>query len=229
MPSSQQNDMFFRGITFITLKLMNFIAEFKEIQQSASKASSPVPDFLSNTSVPQSSGLAVKWQQLMQEVDSWHNSLPGSFQPYIRLENPPDLPSTTSTSSSPPSLLPFPEIIFSSATHASTVALYNFARIILLLNRPFDSQSTPRDRLVEYREVTKQVDSCTREISGIAMGRTAAAVQIHMPYQLYVVGLCDDRPEARRKIAELLRGIRADLGWETEHVVAHLESVWKKG
>jgi hypothetical protein len=224
-PSSlRRDDTFLRGITFIVLKLMNFIAEFKEIQQSATAMPSPVPDFLSNISVPQSSGLAVKWHQLVQEVSNWHDSLPDAFEPYIRLENPQDLVSSTSPSTS----LPFPEIVFSSATHAATVALYDFARIILLLNRPHDSQRVARDRLVEYREITKEVDVRAREIASIAMGRTASAVQIHLVQPLYVVGLCDDRPEAHQKVVELLRVIRAESGWETEYKVAQLHDLWKK-
>ncbi|QGA14937.1 hypothetical protein EYB26_002593 [Talaromyces marneffei] len=222
--SPRRDDIFLRGITFIVLKLMNFIAEFKEIQQSSTSMSSPVPDFLSNIPVPQSSGLAVTWYQLVQEVSNWHDSLPDTFEPYIRLENPHDLVSPTSPSTSPP----FPEIVFSCATHAATVALYDFARIILLLNRPHNSQSVARDRLVEYREITKEVDIRAREIAGIAMGRTASAVQIHLVQPLYVVGLCDDRPEARQKIVELLRVIRAESGWETEYKIAQLHELWKK-
>ena len=220
----QRDDTFLRGITFIVLKLMNFIAEFKEFQQSVTTMSSPVPDFLSNVSVPQSSGLAVTWHQLVQELSNWRESLPDTFEPYIRLENPHDLVSPTPSATS----LPFPEIVFSSATHAATVALHDFARIILLLNKPHDSQSIARDRLVEYREITKEVDIRTREIAGIAMGRTASAVQIHLVQPLYVVGLCDDRPEARQKVAELLRIIRAESGWETEYKIAQLHELWKK-
>ncbi|PCG97578.1 Protein of unknown function DUF3468 [Penicillium occitanis (nom. inval.)] len=224
-PSSpRRDDTFLRGITFILLKLMNFIAEFKEIQQSATAMSSPVPDFLSNISVPQSSGLAVIWHQLVQEVNNWHDSLPDTFEPYIRLENPHDVVSPTPSSTS----LPFPEIVFSSATHAATVALYDFARIILLLNKPHDSQSVARDRLVEYREITKEVDIRAREIAGIAMGRTSSAVQIHLVQPLYVVGLCDDRHGAHEKVVELLRVIRAESGWETEYKVAQLHELWKK-
>lgn len=222
--TSKRDEMIFRGMTFLILKLMNFIAEFKEFQQKSNATSSPIPDFLSNTSVPQSSGLGTKWYQLVQEVGSWHDSLPETFMPYIRLESPHDLLSPTTSSSS----LPFPEIVFSNATHASTVVLYNFARIILLLNRPYDSQSTARDRLVEYREITKEVDSCTREIAGIAMGRTATAVQLHLVQPLFVVGLCDDRPEARNQVVELMRGIRAQIGWETEYKITQLHALWNK-
>ncbi|EED21155.1 C6 finger domain protein, putative [Talaromyces stipitatus ATCC 10500] len=222
--SIQRDDFFLRGITFIVLKLMNFIAEFKEIQQSATATSSPVPDFLSNISVPQTSGLGVTWNQLVQEVNNWHDSLPDTFEPYIRLENPHDLVSPTSSSIS----LPFPEIVFSNATHAATVALFDFARIILLLNRPHESQSVARDRLVEYREITKEVDTRVREIAGIAMGRTSTAVQIHLVQPLYVVGLCDDRTEARQKVVELMRVIRAESGWETDYKIAQLHELWKK-
>ena len=226
-PSSylpQRDDNRLRGITFIVLKLMNFIAEFKEIQQSSTAISSPVPEFLSNISVPQSSGLAVTWYQLVQELNKWHASLPDSFEPYICLDDPHDLVSTAS----PPAAPPFPEIVFSSATHAATVALYDFARIVLLLNRPHDSQTVARDRLVEYREVTKEVDKRVREIAGIALGRTASAVQIHLVQPLHVVGMCDDRPEAHQKVVELLRSIRAEFGWETEYKVTQLHELWKK-
>lgn len=224
-PSPNRDDTFLRGITFIVLKLMNFIAEFKAIQQSATAMSSPIPDFLSNISVPQSSGLAVTWHQLVQEVSNWHDCLPDTFEPYIRLENSHDLVSPTSSSTS----LPFPEIVFSSPTHAATVALYDFARIILLLNRPHDRESVAHDRLVQYREVLKEVDIRAREIAGIAMGKTASAVQIHLVQPLYVVGICDERPEAHQKIVELLRVIRTECGWETDYKIAQMHELWKKG
>jgi hypothetical protein len=125
-----------------------------------------------------------------RKLTARHNSLPDTFTPYIHLESPHDFLSSNSASP-PPS--PFPEIVFSSAVHASAMVLYNSACLILLLNRPYDSHNTPRDPLVRYREITKQVDSCAQEISGIGIG---TAVQIHQYTSLVCVTI-DQRPVAR--------------------------------
>lgn len=216
---SQVEEIFSRSLIFLLLKLMNFIAEFKEMQQATMQSSTP-PDISLDAPAPQSSRLTATWHRLSQEVDNWRNALPDSFKPYISLQDPRELSSST------PSI--FPELVFSTASHAATIAHYNFARIVLLLNRPHDAQSTPRDRLLGYREVTKEVDGCIRTIGGISMGNPPAAVQAYMLQPLFVVGQCDDRPEARRKIVELMRGIRTELGWEIEYRVKQLHAVWDR-
>ncbi|KAH8689451.1 hypothetical protein BGW36DRAFT_401817 [Talaromyces proteolyticus] len=214
---SHRDETFSHSLTFLMLQLMNFIAEFKEMQQAVMQSTTP-PDISFDAPIPQSSGLTATWRRLTQEVDSWRSALPDSFQPYLILENPRDL-----SSSSPAA--PFPELVFSTSSHASTIAHYNFARIILLLNRPHDAQSTPRDRLLGYREVTKEVDGCVREIAGIASAKPHAATQTYMLQPLFVVGQCDDRPEARRKVVELIREMRTELGWETEYRVAQIQAL----
>ncbi|CRG90821.1 putative transcriptional regulatory protein C11D3,07c [Talaromyces islandicus] len=216
---SQVDETFSHGLTFLFLQLMNFIAEFKEMQQATMQSSTP-PDISLDAPAPQSSSLTATWRRLSQEVENWRNALPDTFKPYLCLEDPREL------SSSIPS--PFPEIVFSTPSHAATVAHYNFARIVLLLNRPHDAQSTPRDRLLGYREVTKEVDGCLRTIAGISMGKPPVAVQAFMLHPLFVVGQCDDRPEARRKVVELLQGIRTELGWETDYRLKQLYAVWDR-
>jgi hypothetical protein len=216
---SQVDETFSHGLTFLLLQLMNFIAEFKEMQQATMQSSTP-PDISLDAPAPQSSSLTATWRRLSREVENWRNALPDTFKPYLRLEDPRELSSSIQS--------PFPELVFSTPSHAATIVHYNFARIVLLLNRPHDAQSTPRDRLLGYREVTKEVDGCIREIGGISMGNPPTAVQAYMLHPLFVVGQCDDRPEARRKIVELIKGIRTELGWETDYRVKQLHAVWDR-
>ncbi|KAL1966214.1 hypothetical protein VTN77DRAFT_4766 [Rasamsonia byssochlamydoides] len=226
-PLLTRDDVISHGLTWLMLKLMNFIAEFKEMHQGTHSPTPPgvnLPQAAAAAAVPQSSGLSAKWQRLSYEFQSWYDSLPETFQPYLRIEHPQDL----SRPDAAP--LPFPEILYSSPARAATMLHYNFARIILLLNRPTDAQSTPRDRLLGYRETTKEVDHCCREISGVALGRPQGqgAVQIHMVQPLFVVGQCFDSIEGRPVVVDLLRGIEADFGWVTEYRVRQLQALWDR-
>lgn len=224
-----RDDVIGYGLTWLLLKLMNFIAEFKEMQQGTH---SPTPTTTPMNLTPaaaagaasQSNGLSAKWLRLSHEFQTWYESLPETFQPYVRIEQPQDL----SRADSAP--LPFPEILFSTAARAATMQHYHFARIILLLNRPPDAQSTPRDRLLGYRETTKEVDHCCREVAGVALGRPPPAVRIHMVQPLFVVGQCYDSsgPEGRQVVVDLLRGIEADCGWATEYRVRQLQALWDR-
>jgi len=216
---SQVDETFSHGLLYLLLQLMNFIAEFKEMQQATMQSTTP-PDISLDAPAPQSSRLTATWHRLSQEVKKWRDALPDSFSPYISLHEPRELPSST------PSI--YPELVFSAAFHGATIAHYNFARIVLLLNRPHDAHSTPRDRLLGYREVTKEVDGCIREIGGIAKANPPAAVQAFMLQPLFVVGQCDDRPEARRKINELIRAIRTEMGWEVDYRLKQLHAVWDR-
>lgn len=226
-PSLMRDDTLSHVLTFLLMKLMNFMAEFKEMQQATQQSSiSSATDFPPGSSqpTPQSRSLTAKWLRLTYEVQNWVESLPDTFQPYLRIESPQDLTSATSAS------LPFPEYIYSTGAHAATMAHYNLARVILLLSRPHDAQSTPRDRLLGYREVTKEVDACSREIAAIAMGRPPPAVRIHLLQPLFVVGQCQDHsPEARAVVVELMRAIEADCGWVTEYRVRQLQALWDRG
>lgn len=225
--SLTRDDTHSHALTWLQIKLMNFIAEFKEMQQATQQSSLPsATDFSPGTTqpTPQSSSLTSQWLRLTYELQNWFQFLPDKFQPYLRIESPRDLASTVSNP------LPFPECIYSTTIHAATIAHYNLARIILLLNRPHDAQGTPRDRLLGYREVTKDVDACCHEIAGIAMGRPPPAVRIHLLQPLFVMGQCyDHSPQAKALIVELMRTIETDCGWATEYRVRQLQALWDRG
>jgi hypothetical protein len=230
-PLLARDDVISNGLTWLLLKLMNFIAEFKEVQQgTTTTATTPsLPANLAQaaggTTPPQSSSLTAKWLRLSYEFQTWYDCLPETFHPYMRIEHPQDL----SRPDAAP--LPFPEILYTTPARAATMQHYNFARIILLLNRPHDAQGhTPRDRLLGYREVTKEVDHCCREITGVALGRPqgSGSVQIHMVQPLFVVGQCFDSPDGRQTVIDLLRGIEADFGWSTEYRVRQLQALWDR-
>lgn len=108
---------------------------------------------------------------------------------------------------------------------------YHFGRIALLLNRPADVISAPStafDRLQGYREVTKEVEFRSREVSGIALGRPQGGVRIFMVPLLVAVGQCLENTEEHQIIVDLLRGVEADLGWTTEYAIRKLQDSWNQ-
>lgn len=210
-------------LTWLATKVINFLAQYRELQMA--QWSSPTPSSPLASGQPAASTTST-WLKLCFEFQSWFEELPETFRPCVRIERPRDLSVVPQVSH-----LPFPEIVYTKASCAATMQQYHFARIALLLNRPPDivnAHSSAFDRLQGYREVSKEVEYRTREICGIALGRPQGAVRIYMVPLLFAVGQCLEKPEERQVVANILRGIEADLGWATEYAIEKLQGCWNQ-
>ncbi|PYI11740.1 hypothetical protein BO78DRAFT_425636 [Aspergillus sclerotiicarbonarius CBS 121057] len=205
------------SLTWLLSKVTNFLAHFKTSQLDQIVPQSP-------STTPISPPSTSSWLTLSLELQSWVDRMPETFRPCLRLNNPRD------TSKLPEvSYMPFPEIFYSLPSCAAAMQQYHFARLALCLNRPADaitSPSTAFDRLQGYREVTKEVDYRCKEIIGISLARPQSCARIYMTAFLYGTGHCLEKPAERQILLDLLSGIGADLGWETESVIQKLKALW---
>ena len=165
-----------------------------------------------------------RWRGLEKELDIWHKGLPVTFNPSARL--PPE------TAASLPHDSPrtvFSEIWYSMPMCASTMQSFHMARILLLVNKPYDStvrQTTVANRLSSYRTIDAVVRHHSHEICGIALGRPEGSVRIHQVQPLFVAGQCMHEDRERQIVLDILRGIEADLGWATDYRMKQLVKDW---
>ncbi|KAJ5260874.1 hypothetical protein N7524_008507 [Penicillium chrysogenum] len=223
-----QDDQAANGLIWLVAKVINFLSRSKQLQLAqwtGSPAASPEIQGTTNAAqlpYPDTD----TWLKLCFEFQTWFENLPETFRSSVRIERPKDL-----SQAADGSYLPFPEIFHSLTTCAAAMQHYHFGRIALLLNRPADVISAPStafDRLQGYREVTKEVEFRSRELSGIALGRPQGAVRIYMVPLLVAVGQCLENPEEHQIIVDLLRGVEADLGWTTEYAIRKLQDSWNQ-
>ncbi|KAB8256297.1 hypothetical protein BDV32DRAFT_97146 [Aspergillus pseudonomiae] len=214
------------SLTWLVAKVINFLAESKKLQWEQltghSSSDPPTPSSASTTFTPYPS--TSTWLKLCFDFQSWFEGLPETFRPCLRLDNPKDL-------SKVPEIvyLPFPEIFYGLTSCAATMQQYHFGRLALSLNRPPDAVSGPStafDRLQGYRELMKETEYRVREICGIALGRPRSAARVYTIPLLFAVGQCFENPEERQIVVDLLRGIEADLGWETSVRIQKLQASW---
>ncbi|KAK2783108.1 hypothetical protein FQN52_000449 [Onygenales sp. PD_12] len=167
-----------------------------------------------------------RWRQIRAELDMWFQSLPKTLVPCARIEQP----YVTGSGNDAPYTSPFPEIYYSCTMVAAMMQNYYFARLLVLLYMPHEANnrktSTPQARLKEHRQFTIEIESCCREVCGIALARPHCSVRVQMVQPLYLVGQCVDEELKRKVVIELLRGIQADLAWETEYRVKQLLELW---
>ncbi|KAE8148903.1 hypothetical protein BDV25DRAFT_157310 [Aspergillus avenaceus] len=221
-----QEDLAANSLIWLVTKVINFLAESKKSQweqltgHAPSEPSTPSPPATSATSYPSTS----TWLKLSFDFQTWMEGLPETFRPCLRLDHPKDLSKMPEIS-----YMPFPEIFYSLTSCAATMQQYHFGRLALSLNRPPDAVSGPStafDRLQGYRELMKETDYRCREICGIALGRPKNAARVCTVPILFAVGQCFENPEERQIVVGLLRGIEADLGWETSFRVEKLHALW---
>ncbi|GAB1197651.1 hypothetical protein APSETT444_006952 [Aspergillus pseudonomiae] len=219
-------DLAANSLTWLVAKVINFLAESKKLQWEQltghSSSDPPTPSSASTTFTPYPS--TSTWLKLCFDFQSWFEGLPETFRPCLRLDNPKDL-------SKVPEIvyLPFPEIFYGLTSCAATMQQYHFGRLALSLNRPPDAVSGPStafDRLQGYRELMKETEYRVREICGIALGRPRSAARVYTIPLLFAVGQCFENPEERQIVVDLLRGIEADLGWETSVRIQKLQASW---
>ncbi|KAE8393511.1 C6 finger domain protein [Aspergillus alliaceus] len=214
------------SLTWLNTKVINFLAESKKSQWEQltghPPSDPPTPSSVPATSTPYPS--TSTWIKLCFDFQSWFEGLPETFRPCLRLDHPKDI-----TKLPEMIYLPFPEIFYGLTSCAATMQQYHFGRLALSLNRPPDAVSglsTAFDRLQGYRELMKETDYRCREICGIALGRPQSAARVYTIPLLFAVGQCFENQEERQIVADLLRGIEADLGWETSCRIQKLQASW---
>ncbi|KAG9239311.1 hypothetical protein BJ875DRAFT_221904 [Amylocarpus encephaloides] len=166
-----------------------------------------------------------RWKVLKNEFQIWHDGLPETFKPCARL--PPVIDGSVPVDSARGV---FSETWYSIPMCASTMQSYHMARILLLVNRPFEStvrRSTVSRRLFSYRSIENEVRDHSHKIVSIALGRPEGSVRIHQVQPLFVAGQCLTETRERRVVLHLLRGIESDLGWATEYRVHQLLKEWQ--
>jgi hypothetical protein len=165
------------------------------------------------------------WDTLTLQLDTWHAHLPLAFQPSAQLRHPVSRRSSATPGGQPtPRSGEISELFFSIPLCAATIQLYHFARILLLLSKPTQTQTS--SRLQAYREVSSQALVHAHSIVGIALGRPHPAVRVEMLLPLYAAGGCLEADEERRLVVEVLRAIELDTGCTTEGRVRDLEKEW---
>jgi len=164
------------------------------------------------------------WDTLSSQLDTWHAYLPIAFQPSAQLRHPVSRRSSATPGSQPTPRSGISELFFSIPLCAATIQLYHFARILLLLSKPTQTQTS--SRLQAYREVSSQALIHAHAIVGIALGRPHPAVRVEMLLPLYAAGGCLEADEERRLVVEVLRAIELDTGCTTEGRVRDLEKEW---
>ncbi|OJJ73402.1 hypothetical protein ASPBRDRAFT_194353 [Aspergillus brasiliensis CBS 101740] len=201
------------SLTYLLSKLTNFLSQLRTSQldqlitQQSPPPSQPQPPSTSTST-------STTWLTLTVSFQSWVDQImPPTFRPCLRLHTP------------------RPEVYYSLPSCASAMQQYHFGRLALCLNRPADiitSPTTAFDRLQGYREVTKEVDYRCKEIVGIALARPQSCARIYMPAFLFAAGQCFEKPGERQVVEELLSGIGADLGWETDSEIQRLKGLWEE-
>ncbi|RAL12536.1 Zn(II)2Cys6 transcription factor [Aspergillus homomorphus CBS 101889] len=215
-----QEDLSCQSLTWLSCKVVNFLANSKKspLEQMVRSPSNETPE--DSSPYPTTS----TWLSLSFEYQTWVERLPESIRPCVRLEKPKNLASLPEASP-----VPFPEIFFSMPSYAFAMQQCHFGRLALSLNRPTDAVTAPStafDRVQGYRELTKEVDYRCREIIGIALARPQSCARVYMTPLLFAMGQFLEAPEERQIVVNLLRGIEADLGWETDSKIKKLQRLW---
>nr|XP_001392947.2 hypothetical protein ANI_1_2212074 [Aspergillus niger CBS 513.88] len=204
------------SLTYLLSNLTNFLAHCRtsQLDQLITHQSPPAPPTTTTTTTPPNHPpTSTTWLNISVSFQSWVDRMPETFRPCLRLHTP------------------RPEVYYSLPSCASTMQQYHFGRLALCLNRPADvitSPTTAFDRLQGYREVTKEVDYRCKEIVGIAAARPQSCARIYMPALLFAAGQCLEKQPERQVVEELLCGIGADLGWETDSEIQRLKDLWEE-
>ncbi|KAK0328857.1 hypothetical protein LTR82_000790 [Friedmanniomyces endolithicus] len=163
------------------------------------------------------------WDTLNTQLDAFHANLPESFQPCAQIRAPPP---TREQLESDLGYCQFTEVFFSSSSSASSMQLYHFARLLLLLNRPREPERKGISRLQAYREVSSEATKHAREIVGVALGRPAPAVRVEMLLPLYIAGGCLEADEEKNVVLGIMCDIEKETGCSTEVTVRSLMDEW---
>ena len=164
------------------------------------------------------------WFQLSHQLDEWYSNLPQTFQPCAQIRYPLSRRKGIGTSSH------LTEVFFSMNVCAAALQLYYFARILLLLNKPLQSQQDLSTNGSTHpkndRQTSNEAIKHAHQIVGIALGRPHPAVRVEMLLPLYIAGLCLDTDEERKVLLDTLRAIEQDTGCSTESRCVELLKEW---
>lgn len=217
------SDQAANGGLWLVFKIVNFLAKQKQAQLARWIGSPSLSLDGQDTNLNPFPDPAV-WLRLCFELQAWLESLPETFRPSLRTEQPKGSSRLIDGKF-------IPEIFYGRPACAAAIQHYHFGRIALLLNQPTDpinSLSTSFDRLRGYREVSREVEFHSREICGIALGWPPDAVRIFMIPILFAVGQCLENPDEHVLITKLLRSVEEDLGWATDSTIQKLQASWSR-
>ncbi|KAJ5698353.1 transcriptional regulator family: Fungal Specific TF [Penicillium macrosclerotiorum] len=216
-----KEDLICNALIWILSKIVNFISSGDNSNANDNRSVESGPLGVSQQV------LLERWYRLEAELDAWYNGLPNTFQPCARIE--PSQISHYRPAEEAKDLATLQEIWYSIPMCASTMQHYHMARILLLINKPYEStsrRSTITLRLQSYRSIEAEIGYHSREIVSIGLARPDGSVRIHALQPLFVAGQCLTDPRERRATIRLLRAIEADLGWATEYRVQQLLKEW---
>lgn len=204
------------ALIWLMSKLINFMAAGDEFSTDTGMGIAGIPQ----------STLLDFWYRLRKQFQSWHDSLPATFQPSSRVE---------------PALAPgmflrgdneamFPEIWYNIPMCASTMQAYHMSQILLFMNKPHEStqgRSTVCARLNSYQSVLAACQKHSREIVGISLAQSDDATRVFSVHTLFTAGQCLGDARERQVVIDLLRDIETDVGYATEYRSRQLIEQWQ--
>lgn len=211
--SMMREDIICNALVWLMSKLVNFMA-----------ASHDLTDH-SNPGVHQQT-LLDYWNSLVTQFKVWHDGLPVTFRPSARLR-PTDTPRQLLQGENSFS---FTESWYSLPMCASTMQTYHMSQILLLLNKPNDTQrgrSTVNTHMNSYQSLLAVCQKHSREIVGISLARSDEAVRIHSVQPLFIAGQCLSDARERHVVLQLLRDVELDIGWASDYRVQQLLQHWR--
>lgn len=172
-------------------------------------------------------GNSVEWNAINKRFDQWEAILPSIFSSAISW---PPFSETDDAQDPAPVNLASQETWFPKDVCALSMAFYNMARILLLIQRPLDvlrqNAQHSADLLSTYHSLQHDLRGHAMEIISIARGAPNGAVRKYLLQPLYVAGRCLEDANDREELLNILRQIDEDLGVFTDYRQRDLSLEW---
>lgn len=146
-------------------------------------------------------------RQLSDMLDEWHSNLTVHFEPLPMAEASDDHI--------------FPPIWINPSPLATSIQLYNFARILLLVNEPASGYN-------EFLRREKRLNDAVDTICGIAMMISDEPSTITSTMCLYAAGFYTTNKDARKRntIVKLIDSHQMRTGWPVQSLSEELQAEW---
>ena len=162
------------------------------------------------------------WNTLRCETINWYQSKPDTFLPLF--ENHGGVQNSTQQTHKA-----FPEIAMLHAPHVMAMMYYHLAMIILTLSDPSHLHRAGLLGLRSWKEIENRIRPHLKKCIGLALSNPhVPAAKLEASHILYACGLCLDSPIEQDMAVTFLRDVRKKLAWKTEHIVSHLNNLWKR-
>ena len=217
-------DMFSNALVWLSSRICNWLATGETFNPTPAGDRAEIPRKQVGKIGETQKSLLERWHSLNEELDIWYEGLPATFLPSARIASK-DADGRAREGYDGP----FEEIWHVMPMCAATMQHYHMARVLLLINKPHEStagRSSIGDRFRSYRSIEREATRHCYEICGIALSRPPASVRVHSTQPLFVAGQYFELEKERKVVLELLRGVKADLGWSTEDRARQLLGQW---